>query len=163
MSAADTRPLFFQTQRDVYYRVRVASLPCGRVALALQKCHLSGPYPLRLGVLGPSLRGGRWGGMGKGPVNTRNSFHTGQLEKRCFSASLGAMGHGERMFHIKTSDKVPSGCIFCIKEGALGSRRSTLTRKLLSVAPNCYRHPGKRASGDRRMVSHGAQQTDGCD
>ena len=47
------------------------------------------------------------------------------------------------MFNIKTSDKVPSGYIFCIKEGALGNRCSTLTRKLSSAAPNCYRHPGK--------------------
>lgn len=47
------------------------------------------------------------------------------------------------MFNIKTSDKVPSGYIFCIKEGALGNSHSTLTRKLSSAAPDCYRRPGK--------------------
>lgn len=70
-------------------------------------------------------------------------FPQGQLETPCISASLGGKGHGGRMFNIKTSDKVPSGYIFCIKEGALGNRRFTLTRKLSSAAPNCYRRPGK--------------------
>lgn len=60
------------------------------------------------------------------------------------------------MFNIKTSDKVPSGYIFCIKEVALGNSHSTLTRKLSSAVPDCYRRPivtdtrGKHASGDRR-------------
>lgn len=51
------------------------------------------------------------------------------------------------MFNIKTSDKVPSGYIFCIKEGALGNSHSTLTRKLSSAAPDCYRRPGKACQG----------------
>lgn len=67
------------------------------------------------------------------------------------------------MFNIKTSDKVPSGYIFCIKEGALGNKDSTLTRKLSSAAPDCYRRPGKACQGDRRRASHRARHTDGCD
>ena len=66
------------------------------------------------------------------------------------------------MFNIKTSDKVPSGYIFCIKEGALGNSRFTLTRKLSNAAPNCYRRPGK-VSQQGQGASHGAWQTDGCD
>lgn len=39
------------------------------------------------------------------------------------------------MFNIKTSDKVPSGYIFCIKESVFGKHGGALTRKLLSVPP----------------------------
>lgn len=54
------------------------------------------------------------------------------------------------MFNIKTSDKVPSGYIFCIKEVALGNSHPPPTRKRWRAAPDGYRHPGSVCQGGQR-------------
>lgn len=62
---------------------------------------------------------------------------------------LAVQGHRGNMFNVKTSDKVRSGYMFCIKEGALGNSHCTLTRELSSAAPDCYGRPGESMPGDR--------------
>lgn len=67
------------------------------------------------------------------------------------------------MFNIKTSDKVPSGYIFCIKEVALGNSHPPPTRKRWRAAPDGYRHPGSVCQGGQREGRPWGQHTHACD
>ena len=88
MSAPDLRPLFFQR---LLLRGEGSVPPSGQGGHGFAE--VPAPRGFTLSSWGCQALTGGWGeGTGKEPANTRNSFHKGQLEKRCISASLGGQG-----------------------------------------------------------------------
>lgn len=141
--------LFFSKPRNFYNKVRVGSFPQASVP----PNHIGGVQPPGLtlpgqGVLSPASGGS----IGKWPMKCQEFFPQRATGKATRSLlPLAVQGHGGKMFNIKTSDKVPSGYMFCIKEVALGNSRCTLTRELSSTAPDCYGRPGgKHGRGQGR-------------
>lgn len=95
-------------------------------------------------------------GRGDGPQISGILSTQGNWERNASLPLPAAEGQGGKMFNVKTSDKVPSGYIFCIKEVALGNSRLPLTRKHSSMAPDGYRHPGSTCQGDSGRAGHRA-------
>jgi hypothetical protein len=83
-----------------------------------------GPCPPGQGTE-PSL-----GDTGNGPQISAILSTKGDWKSDVSQLPLAAKGHRAKVFNVKTSDKVPAGCICCIKEVALGNSHSSPTREL---------------------------------